>query len=532
MNVATFISFGIITGLIAFISWYNTRRERINSVTGFFLANRKLNYFMVGSALLMSNISASHFIGENESVFINNMSVMSWGMTSVFAMVLVSEFILPVYFRAGIVTTPDFLEIRYDTATKRIVSVIFLIGYVTNLLPSVLYSGAVALNGLFRFSDALGVGYWTGIWILVWGIGSVGCLYIIRRGLKSVVISDTLLGVCMFAGGILLPYYALTYLGDGNFSQGLSILSSGYKDHFNSIGTEEDNIPFSTLFTGMLLMNFFFWGTEQYIVQQTLASKSLVDGQKGMAVASFGKIICPLLLNVPGLIALHVFDHMDNSVAVYPLLVNAVSPPVFQGFMGAVVLGAAISTFTAGLNSASTLFSLNLYQPLSEAGGKKLAQEQIIKTARRFQAAVCICVMIVAPFIIFARHGFYYYVQMVGGAFSVPIFTIVFVGMISKRVPAIAAKIGLIFSFVTYLITQIFFDLKIHFLHVLAILFVASALLMFLIGKMYPRPEPFVLSNNAVVDLTGWKHRHLVHALLLLLMVLVFVLFSPLGLAA
>jgi SSS family solute:Na+ symporter len=520
------LSFLLVTTLVAVISWYKTRKENLQTSAGLFFANRNLGFLVVGGALFFTNISAVQFIGENELVYTNNMSVMAWGMSSVFAMLLVSEFLMPVYLRSGISTTPDFLEERYDTGTKRFVSVIFLVSYIVNMLPSVLYSGAVTFNGLFRVSEFFHIGYWQSIWILVWIIGLIGCLYTVLGGLKAVAISDTVLGIGMFAGGLLLPYAALKFLGHGSVLNGLDILLAARRDHFNSIGSSTDAVPFTTIFTGMLLVNLYYWGTEQYIVQQALASRSLAESQKGIAIASTGKIISPLLLNIPGLIAVQLYPHLHNTAEVFPRIVSDVCSPILTGYIAAITFGAALTTFNAGLNSSSTLFVLNLYKPFK----KSVTEQQLIRVSKRFEILVCVVAMTIAPFIAFARQGLYTYIQMVSGLFSVPIFTILVVGLLHKRMPAIAAKIGLTFFILTYAASQVV-STGLHFLHVLAILFVLTVVLMMIVAAVYPRKEPFVQQWNNVVDLQPWKGRHLYTLLLLLAMIALFVIFSPLGLA-
>jgi SSS family solute:Na+ symporter len=531
MNVGALLSFLLVTTAVALISWYKTRKENLQTASGLFFANRNLGFLVVGGALFFTNISAVQFVGENELVYTNNMSVIAWGLSSIFAMLLVSEFIMPVYLRSGISTTPDFLEERYDTGTKRFVSVIFLASYIANMLPSVLYSGAVTFNGLFRVSDALHIGYWPTIWVLVWVIGLIGCLYTVLGGLKAVAISDTVLGIGMFAGGILLPYAALKYLGHGSVGAGLDQLLSAHKDHLNAIGGPHDAVPFSTIFTGMFLVNLYYWGTEQYIVQQALASRSLAESQKGIAVACTGKIISPLLLNIPGLIAVHLYPNLQNTTEVFPRIVSDVCSPMLTGYMAALTFGAALTTFNAGLNSSSTLFVLNLYKPYKAMQEQPVTEQQLLRAGRRFELILCFLAMVIAPFIAFAEQGLYTYLQMVSGFFSVPIFTVLVVGLLHKRMPAIAAKIGLSFFITTYAVSQLLVDTGLHFLHVLAILFVLTVLLMLVVGAMYPRKEPFVQQWNNVVDLQPWKRRHLYAVLLLLAMVALFVVFSPLGLA-
>ena len=560
MNAPAILSFLFFTGIVAIVAWYQTRKQKIDTLNSLFLANRSLSFLFVGGGLLFTNINTATIIGENELTYTHDMTVMAWGITSVLAMLLVAEFFMPIYLRTGISTTPDYLEARYDSSTKKIVSIVFLISYIINLLPSVLYSGAVAFNGLFHFSDLYKWDYWTTIWVLVWVMGSMGCLYSILGGLKAIAVSDTLLGLGIFAAGLLLPFLGLKYLGGGNIGQGLHIVLSSKTSHLNSIGSSSDPIPFTTLFTGMLLVNLYYWGTEQYIVQQVLASKDLASCQKGIAVACLGKMISPLLLNIPGIIAVHLFTNLSNTAEVFPKMTSLVSPPFMAGYIAAIIFGAAFTTFNAGLNSSSTLFVLNIYKPWlqkkvrqatqpappSESNLTKntqpnsppapikqtnpISEAHLIKIAKRFEIAVCLTAMFIAPFIIFAKKGFYTYVQTVNGFFNVPIFTILFIGFVTKKVPPLAAKAGLIFFILCYGSIQLFFDTKLHFLHILFLLFLLTSALMLIIGRLYPLAEPYRQKTSNLVDIRPWKNRHIYTVLLLILMVLLFVVFSKAGL--
>ena len=530
-NLVTIGSFLLFTGIIAFVAWRQARKTKVDTLSGLFLAGRSLGFLFVGGGLLFANINTATIVGENELVYTNNMTVMAWGMTSVLAMLVVSEFFMPIYLRTGIATTPDYLSARYDRSTGKLVSVIFLISYVVNLLPTVLYSGAVAFNGLFHLSERLGMDYWTTIWVLVWIMGATGCLYSVLGGLRAIAVSDTLLGMGIFAGGILLPFFALRYLGHGDLGAGLHRVLASHTDHLNSIGTAKDAIPFSTLFTGMMLVNLYYWGTEQYIVQQVLASRDLQTCQKGIAVACVGKLVSPLLLNIPGLIAVHVLTRLPNTAEVFPALSALVSPPFISGYIAAIIFGAGLSTFNAGLNSSSTLFVLNIYRLWRVSRGLEVQEKSMVLVAKRFELMICFSAMCIAPFLIFARSGFYTYVQTVNGFFNVPIFTVIFIGMVTKRVPPVAARAGLVFFIVSYGLTQLVFDLKLHFLHILAILFVVTSALMLLIGRLWPMAEPYRQRIDNKVELTPWKNRHVYAILLLAAMAAMFVLFSPAGLA-
>jgi SSS family solute:Na+ symporter len=160
-----------------------------------------------------------------------------------------------------------------------------------------------------------------------------------------------------------------------------------------------------------------------------------------------------------------------------------------------------------------------------------VTEEKLVSAGKKFEIIACLAAMFIAPFIIFAKGGFYTYLQIVGGFFSVPIFTILLIGFITKRVPPIAAKTGLIFFIVCFGLTQLVFDLRLHFLHILGILFIITSVMMLLIGKLYPMQIPYQQKINNLVDIQPWKNRHYYSVILLALMILTFIIFSPMGLA-
>jgi SSS family solute:Na+ symporter len=531
MNKTIFLSFLAFVGCTGLIAIYKSRKVSRRTSLAFFLGNRSLGFWMIGCSLFLTNMSANQFIGENEFVYTTNMSVMAWGMSSVFAMLVVAEFLMPVYLRIGAVTTPDFLQLRFDRQTKMMVSVIFLLSYMINLVPSVLYGCAVAINGIFHIDQQFGISYLAAIRLLVLFLGLIGALYSVLGGLKVIVISDVIQGVGMLAGAVFIAWFGFRRLGGGQVSAGVARLLQTHRDHLNAIGSPHDVWPVSTMFTGMLLINLYYWGMEQYIVQEALASRSLAAGQKGISLACVGKLTAPLLLNVPGLIAVHLYAHIDNTAAVFPRLVGDILPPVLAGFIAAIVFGGALSTFNAGINSLGTLFVINLYKPWAERYKGQVDDRQLLWAGKGFQLLVIIAAVCFSPYILFVHGGFYNYLQKVSSFFSVPVFTVMTVGLLTKKVPAVAAKLGLIFFIVSYVLTQFVFSTGINHLHVLAILFAVTVLLMLIIGRLRPMDTPFKMLTTAVVPLRPWKNRWWAFSVLLLLMLGMFILFSPLGLA-
>ncbi len=531
MNFSSIISFFFVTILIAILSWWMTRKEDLHSVEGYYLGGRNLGWFLVGGSLFLSNISAIAIVGETESAYLTNMSVMMFGFASIFAMAIVSEWVLPIYLRFGVTTTPEFLGLRFGPSLTRWVAILLIFAYVINLMPPVLYTGAVVLNGMFNIDELLGVSDWTAIWIMVWAIGIVGSAYAVFGGLKAIAASDALNGIGLVIGGILVPYFGLKYIGDGSILEGWNNVVAQHPDHMNAWGRPTDVVPWATLFTGMLLVNLNYWGAEQYILQRSLGSKNLQAGQKGMMFGAVLKFIAPLITVFPGVIALTIYPSLSQSNEAYSSIVTGVMPAYLVGLMAAIMFGASLTTFNSGLNSTSTMAVLNLYKPYKAHKFEKLTDRQLISIGKRTQLFLAILAMCIAPFIYFTSDGFYEYFQKVAGLFSVPIFTIVIVGMLTKYVPAIAAKAALIIYLSGYGFTQLINDFGIHFLHWAAIFFVICVAIMLIIGRLLPQEQPFEKPADPAVSLTPWKWRWLAYGITISSMVAVTMWLSPLGIA-
>ena len=529
MQIITFISF---TVLVAIIAYLKTRNTDENSSDGYFLGGRSLTGVVIAGSLLLTNLSTEQIVGLNGAAFKEGILVMAWETLAAIAMVVTAVFLLPRYLKGGITTVPQFLENRYDKMTKTIASGLFLSGYAVILLPIVLYSGALAINSMFNVPELLGVSKNTALWITVWGIGIIGSIYAIFGGLKAVAVSDLINAIGLLIGGLMIPFFGLKAIGDGTISDGISTLINTNPEKFNSIGTEDSSIPFATIFTGMMLVQLFYWGTNQAIIQRALGAKNLKEGQKGLLLASFIKILGPLIVVLPGVIAFHMFGTtLENPDEAYPMLVTEVLPDYLVGFFAAVLFGAILSSFNSVLNSSVTLFGIDIYQTYIK---KNATEMQVVWAGKKFGIVLALISMCIAPLLIYASDGLFGYLQEANGIYSIPILTIIVVGYTTKRVPAIAAKIGLLSGCILYIISQFFLQpmfqnsalekaaangvtdtvelalVKVqsypHFLDIMAILFVLNVLIMLLIGKLKPRKEDYVQEYTEQVDITPWRH--------------------------
>tara|TARA_B110000238_G_scaffold49261_1_gene53561 strand:- start:116 stop:1762 length:1647 start_codon:yes stop_codon:yes gene_type:complete len=528
MQFLTFIGF---TALVAIISYYKTRNTEETSSDGYFLGGRSLTAGVIAGSLLLTNLSTEQIVGLNGASYESGLSVMVWETLAAIAMVVTAIFLLPRYLKGGLTTVPGFLAKRFDVTTKTLTSVLFLTGYVVVLLPVILYSGSLAISGMFDIPELLGVTHTQSIWICVWGIGVIGSIYAVFGGLKAVAVSDSINAIGLLIGGILIPIFGLMMIGDGSLLDGLSVLTTENPDKFKSMGGPTDPVPFYTIFTGMMLVQLFYWGTNQQIIQRALGAKDLKEGQKGLLLASFIKILGPLIVVLPGIIAYHLFQgNLESADSAYPMLVKKVLPGAWVGFFGAVLFGAILSSFNSVLNSSVTLFGIDVYK---EHINKDADEKTIVKYGKTFGIILAIASMFIAPLIANAG-GLFDYLQEINGIYSIPILTIIVVGYLTKRVPAIAAKIGLVSGCLLYIISQFFMkDYFVnkaletakasgvtdqaaltlvevqaypHFLDVMAILFILNVVIMLIIGKIKPRDEPFVQQYTKQVDITPWKY--------------------------
>ena len=526
MQIITFIAF---TLLVAIISYLASRKTNKNSSDSYFLGGRSLTAGVIAGSLLLTNLSTEQIVGLNGQSYSNGLSVMAWETLAAIAMVITAIFLLPRYLKGGLTTIPQFLERRFDTRTKTIVSALFLTGYVVVLLPVILYSGSIAISGMFDLPSLLGVSYTQSIWICVWGIGIIGSIYAIFGGLKAVVVSDSINAIGLLLGGLLIPFFGILMIGDGNFFEGLTILTSENPEKFKSMGTNEDPVPFYTIFTGMMLVQLFYWGTNQQIIQRALAAKNLKEGQKGLLLASFIKILGPIIVVLPGIIAFHLFEgNLDSSDQAYPMLVNKVLPPAFVGFFAAVLFGAILSSFNSVLNSSVTLFGIDIYK---QHINKEADEKTIVKYGKLFGVFLALAAMCIAPLLL-GQDSLFDYLQKVNGIYSIPILTVFIVGYLTKRVPAIAAKIGLIsgvFLYITYIIIDassynLFSGL--HFLDIMSILFILNIAIMLLVGRFRPRSKAFIQHYTKQVDIKPWTMVKPVGVLICVLVIAVYIYFA------
>jgi len=413
----------------------------------------------------------------------------------------------------GLTTIPEFLEKRFDGLTRTLIALLLIISFVTTLLPIVLYTGAINIESIFEISDLLNVSKSQGLWITVLVVGILGGIYAIFGGLKMVAYTDTINGFGLLVAGLLVPLLALLDIGDGNVWEGMTKVFQNSPGKFDVIsdepsvgpGSREAILPFGVLFTGLIINQLYFWTMHQSIIQRALGAVSLKEAQKGLLFTGVLKILIPLVIVLPGLIAFYYFGdtYYDDQDSVYPLLLKKVLPLWLTGFFVAVVMGAVLSTFNSALNSAATIFSLGIYKRYINEDAE---ESVLVRMGRLVSTVLAIFAICVAPYVANAPAGLYQLLQQLNGIFFIPMATVILAGFFFPKVSAIGAKAGLLFGLAFYVIMDHVLQVELHFVHIWGIEFVLNVAVMHLVSMFYPRTNPFVIEDAGILNLEQWKY--------------------------
>ena len=529
MHSLTIISFLICTGLVGLLTWLITRKDDVGSSQGYFLAGRSLTFPLIAGSLLLTNLSTEQMVGLNGAAFTDGLCVMVWEVVAVLALVCMALFFLPRFLKSGVATVPQYLQIRFDHRTQVITNLIFLVAYAGILLPIILYTGATGMIGILDIKGMLNIeSHGQALWLIVWVVGIIGSIYALWGGLRTVAVSDTINGVGLLVGGLLITFFGLTAAGGGQgLVAGLTALSQ-LPGKINSIGGASSSVPVGTIPSGIMLLNLFYWCTNQQIIQRTFGASSLAEGQKGVLLTGGLKLLGPLYLVLPGIIGYALFAEQGvKADHVYGMLVNKVLPAPLTGFFAAAMMGAILSSFNSALNSTCTLFSLGLYKGAMRPDADERA---VVRSGRIFGVVIALAAMGSAPLL--ARTGSIFgYLQKMNGMYFIPIFAVVVVGMLSRRVPPLAAKVGLVAGFVIIAVGYFVppFDAIVaamHEFHFLGIVFAYLVLLMLIIGELAPLPEEWQQQDVQAVNMTPWPRARQAGTTLLVLVLLIYVTFA------
>ena len=452
-SLADLTVFLIYCAIVISVGIIVSRRVNKNKdTTSYFFASNSLPWYLVGSSVIAANISAEQFVGMSGSGFAMGMAIATYEWLAAIMLIMVALWFLPVFIHMKIHTMPQFLELRYNKLIKTVLAVFWLFLFVFVNLTAILYLGALSLKTIFGIELEYAIA----------GLAIFSLFLTVGGGLKTIANTDVIQVLFLVAGGLTTTWLALNAVSDGSGAiNGFSLLMREAPEKFHMILSHSDpNYKYMpgirSILGGIWIAGIYYFGANQYIIQKALGSKSLKEAQRGMVFAGYLKLLIPLLVVIPGIAAFYLKADIGKPDEAYPWLLNRFVPSGIKGFVFAALIAAIVSSLAAIINSASTIFSIDLYKVFFNTSA---SEEKLVKTGR----ISSIVMMIIASFIASGLSGIqqvFQFIQEYTGLVSPGITAMFVLGIFWKRTTARAAWIAVLITLpVPLLLKWIFPDM-------------------------------------------------------------------------
>lgn len=472
MNFSTldYIIFAAYAVLILGIGLYvsRTKKGETKSAEDYFLASKSLPWWAIGASLIAANISAEQFIGMSGSGFAIGLAIASYEWMAAITLLIVGKYFLPIFIEKGLYTIPEFVEKRFSKDLKTILAIFWIALFVFVNLTTVLYLGAKAMDTIIGNGDG------SLMWISIIGLSMFAAAYSLWGGLSAVAWTDIIQVVLLVVGGLVTVIIALNnVLPEGGVFAGLAHVYEVVPEKFSMILQKGEILTPNgkdawwdlpgvwVLIGGMWVANIYYWGFNQYIIQRTLAAKSLKESQKGIAFAAFLKLIIPIIVVLPGIIAYVMNVDVTTGVVTAtsvdptflkdgnfvndnaaPWLIGMYVPMGLKGLVLAALAAAIVSSLASMVNSTSTIFTMDIYQPLIN---KNASQTRLVNVGRITGGVALIIAIFIAPMLGNLGQVFQY-IQEYTGIVSPGILAVFIMGLFYRKATNRAAIWGVILS--------------------------------------------------------------------------------------
>jgi len=439
--------------LIAVAVWVVLQKNK--NTEDYFLAGRNVGWFVIGASIFASNIGSEHVVGLAGTGFESGTPMAHYELHA-WIVLLLGWLFLPFYIRSGAFTMPEFLEKRFDSRSRWFLSVFSLVAYVLTKVSVTIYAGGIVV------SELLAIPFWYGAIGIVIFTG----IYTVIGGMKAVIYTETLQTVVLILGSVIITYLGLQEVG--GWSQLRETVIAVSPDHFNMWRPMSDpNFPWTGLLIGGTIVGIWYWCTDQYIVQRTLAANNIKIGRRGAIFGAYLKLLPILIFLVPGIIAFalsiqnpEVFS-IDKADRAFPMLVKTLLPVGLKGLVAGGLMAALMSSLASVFNSCSTIFTIDIYKKLKPEKSEK-SLLQIGKIATGF---IVLLGIIWIPIMEKIGGGvMYQYLQNVQSYIAPPVTAVFLLGIIWKRVNSSAAITTLLAGFVLLVLrlgSEIFYQSEI-----------------------------------------------------------------------
>ncbi len=436
LDIIVFILYAILIVVIG--NWLVRSKERQRSSEDYFFANKSLPWYLVGSSIIAANISAEQFIGMSGSGYAIGLAIATYEWIAAIILIVVAKYFLPVFIHNKIETMPQFLALRYNERIKTILAIFWLALFVFVNLSSILYLGALTLKSVFGISMLYGI----------IGLAVFSLLYTLVNGLKAIASTDIVQVGFLLLGGLITTYLAVDQFGGGTgVFNGFQAMFDEFPEKFHMIIKRQDEnytyLPgIRAVFGGIWIAGIYYFGANQYIIQKAFGAKSLKEAQKGMVFAAYLKFILPFVVVIPGIVVFAMNADIGKPDEAYPWLLQNIVPSGLKGLIFAALIAAIVSSFSAIINSASTIFTIDLYKPYFN---KNASDRQMVKVGRLSSVIVVFLSVLVASSLGNLEQAFQF-IQKYTGMVSPGITAIFVLGMFWKRATSMAAFWGTILS--------------------------------------------------------------------------------------
>ena len=431
--------------------------QKNNNTEDYFLAGRNAGWFVIGASIFASNIGSEHVVGLAGTGFESGTPMGHYELHA-WIVLLLGWLFLPFYIRSGVYTTPEFLEKRFDSRSRWFLSVFSLLAYVLTKVSITIYAGGIVV------SELLGIPFWYGAIGIVIFTG----IYTVIGGLKAVIYTETLQTVILIFGSLLITILGLYEVG--GWGQLREIVTSVSPDHFNMWRPISDpNFPWTGMLIGGTIVGIWYWCTDQYIVQRTLAANNITIARRGAIFGAYLKLLPILIFLIPGIIAFaltlqqpesYIVDSADRA---FPMLVKTLLPVGIKGLVAGGLMAALMSSLASVFNSCSTIFTIDIYKKIKP----DMSEKSLIKIGKIATFVIVLLGVIWIPIMDKIGGGvMYQYLQNVQSYIAPPVTAVFLLGIIWKRVTSDGAIYTLISGLILLLLrlgSEIYFQEEILF---------------------------------------------------------------------
>lgn len=525
--------------VIAAVSVWSIRKSK-DSPTDYFLANRNLGWFVIGASILASNVGSEHIVGLAGTAASSGLVMGHYELHSWIILTLGWVFV-PFYMRSMVYTMPEFLERRFNEKARWLLSIIQLLSYVIAKAAVTIFAGALVFNSL------LGVDFWTGAIILVIITG----VYTVLGGLHAVMYTEAIQAIVLLAGSAILLFIGLDKVGGWQ-----ALLNSVPKEKLNMFRPMSDpNFPWAGILFASPIVGLWYWCTDQHIVQRCLAGRNEKEARRGTIFAAYLKLMPFFIFLIPGLIAFVLNQQgkiqMTDTDTAFPTLVKEIMPFGLRGILAGGLLAALMSSLASVYNACSTLFTMDIYKKIKPEAGNK----ELVRVGRIATGVVVVLGMIWIPLMKNISSSLYGYLQSVQSYLAPPIAAAFLLGVFSKRINAKGAFSAMIIGFIIGILKLIlelsqksltqgsfFYQFAtLNFLYFAIYLFLFSILVMVAVSLATPKPDlehikgltfATTVAEDKAASRASWNTRDVILSIIVLVIIIsIFIYFSPLGIA-